>query len=101
MPPFGLFASEFLLLRELVRTHPGLAGLLLLSLSVAFGVILKRILSMVSGDPENILPGEPMPAFPKSPVLVHLALLAILGVGIPSFLWLWFQKTAQYLTTPL
>ncbi len=101
MPPFGLFASEFLLLRELVRTHPGLAGLLLLSLSVAFGVILKRILSMVSGDPENILPGEPMPVFPKTPVLVHLALLAILGVGIPSFLWLWYEKTAQYLTGSL
>ena len=95
MPPFGLFSSEFLLLRELVRTYPGLAALLLMSLSVAFGVILKRILSMVGGD---IPPDTAETVFPKTPVLLHLALLAVLGIGIPSLIWIWFQKTAQYLT---
>ncbi|AFS53937.1 NADH dehydrogenase (quinone) [Leptospirillum ferriphilum] len=95
MPPFGLFASEFLLLRELVRTHPLLAGLFLLSLSVAFAVLLKRILAMVSGDRPA---GGTFPVFAKTPVLIHLSLLAILGIGIPSVLWQWYRKTAQYLT---
>ena len=95
MPPFGVFASEFLLLRELVRTYPALAALLLMSLSVAFAVLLKRILSMVSGDSPS---GEQFPVFQKTPVLVHLSLLAILGVGFPSVLWQWYRKTAEYLT---
>ena len=36
--------------------------------------------------------------FAKTPVLIHLSLLAILGIGIPSVLWQWYRKTAQYLT---
>lgn len=94
VPPFGLFASEFLLFRALVHTNPWLAIVLMVCLAVAFGVILKRVLEMVSGD---VAPPGPVPALSRAPVLIHLVLVAVLGVGIPSFIWNWYQGTAHYL----
>jgi hydrogenase-4 component F len=49
---------------------------------------------MVSG--ENAPPG-PVPSLSRAPVLIHLVLVAVLGVGIPSFIWNWYQGTAHYL----
>ncbi|MHB1605508.1 MAG: hydrogenase 4 subunit F [Leptospirales bacterium] len=94
VPPFGIFASEFLLFNALVHLRPWLAFVLVALLAVAFGVILKRVLEMVSG--ETAPPFSP-PVFSRGPVLLHLVLVAVLGLGIPSFIWSWYQGAAHYL----
>ncbi|PIZ21372.1 MAG: hydrogenase 4 subunit F, partial [Comamonadaceae bacterium CG_4_10_14_0_8_um_filter_57_29] len=50
MPPFGVFASEFLILTTAMREQPWAAPFLFLALGVAFASILIRVLPMVFGD---------------------------------------------------
>ncbi len=49
MPPFGLFASEFLILTATIKDAPLLTPLLLLGLGVAFAAIFRKVQPMVSG----------------------------------------------------
>ena len=39
MPPFGIFASEFMILTIAIRQHPWAAPILLIALGVAFAAI--------------------------------------------------------------
>ena len=65
MPPFGVFASEFLILTSAMRQLPWAAPLLLLALAVAFAA-----------------------------VLTHLGLGLALGLFIPPFLANWYMRAA-------
>ncbi|WP_029921576.1 hydrogenase 4 subunit F [Nevskia soli] len=91
MPPFGVFASEFLILTTAMRDHPWATPVLLLALGVAFGAIFSRVQPMVFGEPS----GQPLPHSPSLvPVFAHLALVLMLGLWIPPFLAQWYRLAA-------
>ncbi len=94
MPPFGVFASEFLILTTAMREQPWAAPFLFLALGVAFASILIRVLPMVFG--ETLL--KPL-AHPPAlvPVFVHLALALVLGLFIPPYLNGWYVQAAAML----
>ena len=50
MPPFGVFASEFLILTTAMKDQPWATPLLLLALAVAFAAIVGRVQPMVFGE---------------------------------------------------
>jgi hydrogenase-4 component F len=91
MPPFGVFASEFLILTTAMRQLPWATPLLLLALGVAFASIFGRVQPMVFGD-TTIKPLAHPPAL--LPVFVHLGLSFMLGLYIPPFLSEWYRQAA-------
>jgi len=91
MPPFGVFASEFLILTTAMREQTWATPLLLLALGVAFAAVFGRAQSMVFGLPSvSKLPEPPS----LLPVFVHLALVLMLGLWIPPFLAGWYRLAA-------
>jgi hydrogenase-4 component F len=92
MPPFGVFASEFLILTTAMATHPWAAPVLLVSLGVSFAAIFGKVQAMVFGEPTAArLPHRPA----LLPVFVHLALVLLLGLYIPPYLADWYRRAAQ------
>ena len=94
MPPFGVFASEFLILTTAMREQPWAAPFLFLGLGIAFASILIRVLPMVFGD-TTLKPLAHPPAL--IPVFVHLALALVLGLFIPPYLNDWYVQAASML----
>ncbi|MEK6663080.1 MAG: hydrogenase 4 subunit F [Pseudomonadota bacterium] len=94
MPPFGVFASEFLILTTAMHSHPWATPILLLALGVAFASIFAKVQPMVFGETDA-------PHLPHSPALVpvfvHLALVLLLGLFIPPYLAGWYQQAAALL----
>lgn len=94
MPPFGVFASEFLILTTAMREQPWATPFLFLALGVAFASILVRVLPMVFGETKLATLDHP-PAL--LPVFVHLGLALVLGLYIPEYLNNWFVQAAKML----
>ena len=92
MPPFGVFASEFLILTTAMREHPWSTPFLLIALGVAFAGIFVKVQPMVFGESQA-------PKLPHSPALVpvfvHLAMVLILGLYIPPALAEWYRAAAR------
>jgi hydrogenase-4 component F len=92
MPPFGVFASEFLILTSAMRQLPWATPILLLGLGVAFAAIFSRVQPMVFGETSvKRLPHPPA----LLPVFVHLGLALMLGLYIPTYLNTWFTQAAK------
>jgi hydrogenase-4 component F len=92
MPPFGVFASEFLILTTAMHEQPWATPLLLLSLGVAFAAVFSKVQPMVFGETTaKQLPHRPMMA----PVFVHMAIVLMLGLWIPPFLADWYRQAAK------
>lgn len=92
MPPFGVFASEFLILTSAMRQLPWATPILLLGLGVAFAAIFSRVQPMVFGETSvKRLPHPPA----LLPVFIHLGLALMLGLYIPSYLNTWFLQAAK------
>ncbi|HEY0878743.1 MAG TPA: hydrogenase 4 subunit F [Zeimonas sp.] len=92
MPPFGVFASEFLIITTAMREQPWATPLLLVALGVAFASIFSRVQPMVFGDTSLERLAHP-PAL--VPVFVHLALGLMLGLYIPPWLDAWYREAAR------
>jgi len=91
MPPFGVFASEFLVLTTAMRQEPWATPVLLVALGVAFAAIFGRVQPMVFGETNaRRLPHPPA----LLPVFVHLGLVLLLGVFIPPYLADWYNRAA-------
>src|SRR3979490_3280038 len=92
MPPFGVFASEFLILTTAMREQPWATPILLLALGVAFAAIFGRVQPMVFGE-SNVkrLPHSPA----LLPVFAHLGLVLMLGFFIPPYLADWYRAAAR------
>ncbi len=94
MPPFGIFTSEFLILTATIKDAPLWTPFLLLGLGVAFAALLSRVQPMVSGDvPLNQKPMK----VANIPVMLHMALVFIIGIYIPDFLNQWFHTAVELL----
>jgi len=92
MPPFGVFASEFLILTSAMREHPWATPFLLLALAVAFAAVFSKVQPMVFGETTAArLPQRPA----MIPVFVHLAIVLMLGLWIPPFLADWYRQAAK------
>jgi len=94
MPPFGIFTSEFLILTATIKDAPLWTPLLLLGLGVAFAALLRRLQPMVSGD---IPPDQHQMKVAHVPVMLHMTLVLIIGIYIPSFLNQWFHTAVELL----
>ncbi|QSA95839.1 hydrogenase 4 subunit F [Methylococcus sp. EFPC2] len=97
-PPFGVFASEFLVLVATMHDYPWLTPLLLLGIGLAFAGLFRHIQPMVYGDvPE----GQKAIKANLKPVALHLVLVLWLGLAIPSFLGNWFNQATQLISGSL
>ncbi|SAL87381.1 hydrogenase 4 subunit F [Caballeronia terrestris] len=90
-PPFGVFASEFLILTTAMSKLPWATPFLLLALAVAFAAIFVRVQGMVFGDTTAQALEHP-PAL--LPVFVHLGIGLMLGLYIPPYLATWYRQAA-------
>ncbi|MGB6130593.1 MAG: hydrogenase 4 subunit F [Acidobacteriaceae bacterium] len=92
MPPFGVFASEFLILTTAMREHPWATPFLLIALGVAFAGIFSKVQLMVFGESD----APPLPHSPALvPVFVHLAMVLALGLYMPPALAEWYRAAAR------
>jgi hydrogenase-4 component F len=94
MPPFGVFTSEFLILTAAIKDAPLVAPLLLLGLGVTFAALLRRVQPMVMGA---IPPYQKKMKVANVPVLLHMALVLVIGLYMPRFLSGWFQTAVGLL----
>ncbi|MDH4173891.1 MAG: hydrogenase 4 subunit F [Betaproteobacteria bacterium] len=92
MPPFGVFASEFLILTTTMKEQPWATPFLLVALGVAFASVLQRVQPMVFGESDL----KPLPHPPALiPVFVHIGLALMLGLYIPPYLEGWYREAAR------
>ncbi|HET7096471.1 MAG TPA: hydrogenase 4 subunit F [Casimicrobiaceae bacterium] len=92
MPPFGVFASEFLILVTAMSVAPWATPVLLAALGLAFASVFSKIQPMVFGETT----AKRLPVRPTMvPVFVHLALVLMLGLWIPPFLADWYRQAAR------
>jgi hydrogenase-4 component F len=94
VPPFGVFASEFLIITTAMHEHTWATPFLLLALGVAFASIFGKVQPMVFGETELAkLPYQPA----LTPVFIHLGLVLMLGLFIPPYLADWYRQAAALL----
>jgi hydrogenase-4 component F len=94
MPPFGVFASEFLNLTTAIRDQPWATPFLLGALGLAFAAVFSKVQPMVFGQASDRM--RSLPLRPNMfPVFVHLALVLMLGLWIPPFLADWYRQAAR------
>lgn len=97
LPPFGVFASEFLIITTAMREQPWATPILLIALGVAFAAIFGRIQPMVFGETDaQRLPHPPA----LLPVFAHLAIVLVLGLYVPPYLAHWYQAAASFIGGP-
>ena len=91
VPPFGVFASEFLILTQAIALHPWAAPVLLGALGIAFAAIFGKVQPMVFGETTaRRLPHPPA----LLPVYAHLGIVLLLGLYMPHYLALWYRQAA-------
>ena len=92
LPPFGVFASEFLILTSAMRQQPWATPFLLVALGVAFAAVFSKVQPMVFGETNaKRLPHPPA----LIPVFAHLAIVLALGFYIPPYLVDWYREAAK------
>src|SRR5258706_9699115 len=92
MPPFGVLASEFLILTPAIREQPWATPFLLLALGVAFAAVFSKVQPMVFGETT----AKRLAARPAMvPVFVHLALVLMPRLWIPPVLADWYRQAAR------
>jgi hydrogenase-4 component F len=91
MPPFGVFAAEFLILTTAMKQQPWATPILLLALGIAFAAVFGRVQPMVFGETTaRRLPHPPA----LLPVFAHLAIVLMLGLFVPPYLADWYRQAA-------
>ncbi|MBV6342405.1 hydrogenase 4 subunit F [Candidatus Magnetobacterium casense] len=94
MPPFGVFISEFLILTATVKSAPYLVPVLVVGLAVAASALFRRVQSMVMAE----VPSYQHPVqVAYVPIVLHAALVLMIGLYIPPFFDQWLKNVAEYL----
>ncbi len=94
LPPFGVFASEFLILTTTFAREPWLALLPAFGLLVGFGALLLRLQDTIFGEPVG--PAHRVDAS-SVPMVLHLMLVLTAGLYLPPILVAWFRRAAELL----
>src|SRR5574340_629397 len=93
MPPFGVFTSEFLILTATIKNAPFLTPVFLLGIAVAFAALFGKVMPMAFGHiPEN----QRKLKLAHFPVIVHMALVLVIGLYLPGFLSNWFHRSEEH-----
>jgi hydrogenase-4 component F len=92
LPPFGVFASEFLIMTTAMKEQPWATPILLAALAIAFAAIFGRVQPMVFSEATR----ERLPHAPALlPVFAHLIIVLMLGLYIPPYLAHWYREAAR------
>jgi hydrogenase-4 component F len=92
MPPFGVFASEFLILTTAMHDHPWATPVLLGRSGSRLRRSSRKVQPMVFGVPV----GQRLPHRPAMvPVFVHLGIVLVLGLWMPPQLADWYRQAAR------
>ena len=95
MPPFGVFASEFLIISTAMHEYPWTTPIVLAALGIAFAAIFGKVQPMVFGETT----AQPLPHSPALvPVFLHLLIVLILGLYMPPYLANWYHQAAALLS---
>src|SRR5512135_1166333 len=94
MPPFGVFASEFLILTATMKDAPFMAPFLLLGLGVSFAALFRKMQPMVAGE---VPPHQKHLKAAHVAVILHIIVVLVLGLYMPPFLAGWFQTAVGLL----
>lgn len=94
MPPFGTFASEFLVITAAFHFHPALAGIAILGLLLALGGLFLRLNAIAFGPPAGSCLPDRVSLWP---VWLHLTLVLVGGLYLPTILTAWLQNAAKLL----
>jgi hydrogenase-4 component F len=93
MPPFGLFASEFLIVVETTRRLPWLALPLGIGLVIGAWGLASRLIALCLGAPTPDHGPAPSP-LDLLPAWLHLAVVVVLGLAMPAGVVAWFASVA-------
>jgi hydrogenase-4 component F len=94
LPPFGMFASEFMLVSSTFARQPALSVVLVVGLLVAFGALILRLQDVVFGEPTGKAEAARASYIPA---YVHLSLVLIAGLWLPEPVVQWFRGVAALL----
>jgi hydrogenase-4 component F len=94
LPPFGLFSSEFLIVTATMRNAPLLAIPLGIGLVVGGWALIARLQSLCLGAPTPDVGPAPS-ALALAPVWLHLALVLVLGLAMPTVVTDWLASAAR------
>lgn len=94
LPPFGVFTSEFLILTATIKDAPYATPFFLLGLGLAFAALFRKIMPMVFG---SVPPNQRRIRASHLPVIIHMAVILVLGLYLPTFLSQWFHKAVELL----
>jgi hydrogenase-4 component F len=94
LPPFGIFASEFLVVSSTFSREPLLAIPLVFGLLVSIGALFLRLNGLAFGEPLGATTPNRMSYLP---IFAHFALVLIAGIYLPPALVAWFQNVARLL----
>jgi len=92
LPPFGVFASEFLILTTAMRAQPWATPILVAALGIAFAAIFRQVQPMVFGE-ASVKRLSRAPAL--LPVFAHLIIVLGLGIYVPPYLAHWYREAAR------
>ena len=84
LPPFGIFTAELLVVIATFKNNPLLAFLLLIGFVCAFTGLIRNIQPLVFGTQENTVAFPTKIKICSSPVILHLLLVAVLGLYLPQ-----------------
>lgn len=85
LPPFGLFISEFALVRAgFEADHPWLMGIVLALLALAFVALLNVLNKMLYGNPSDGIAVGEGGGWQTGPLFLSVAGLVILGLTLPG-----------------
>jgi NAD(P)-dependent dehydrogenase (short-subunit alcohol dehydrogenase family) len=81
LPPFGLFATEVMIVTAAFPALPWLVPFLCVGILVAAGALVWRVQGLVLGQPSASFATS---AAPLGPLWLHLALVLVAGVWLPE-----------------
>ncbi|MBI3436193.1 MAG: hydrogenase 4 subunit F [Proteobacteria bacterium] len=94
MPPFGVFASEFMMVSSAFPRAPYATLVLVFGIVLSFGAMVLRMQEVLFGEPKG--PRGPVKAS-YVPMFFHLALALVAGLWLPEPVVRWFRVVAAQL----
>jgi hydrogenase-4 component F len=98
LPPFGLFASEFMIVVQTVQKIPLLAAPLCIGLLAGAWATLGRLQMLCLGPPTTDMVQPGFAAITLWPAALHLAIAILLGLAMPATLVAWFADISLALS---
>lgn len=96
LPPFGLFSTEIMIAAQTMRRSPWLFAPLGLGLVVVAWAMLAGLQALCLGprSPDRQPAPAPLGAVDLVPACLHLAIVLVLGLAMPSAVVAWFAAIA-------